>query len=622
MPNPSSRQSNKVLPTPKVADLLFFELVESTRFAPKGTTFPYAYGTTYAALHSNSTLFPNHKLVLVEDADEQGLWIKMWYAADRNSQDDYNYTILYPFANNTRYFQISREYILPRGEQPLELGSADPGNPFGTVTVTYVSPSGETYVYTAGGVTGYVYTTSTVGESSGAVLVAQSEQPLEYDSKISSLYVRVTRIYQKIPGSDDTVPGSGAGQSDDGYTVTRPLGTDSFFRLVWKLTLPRSVADNYKSTDYKPCIIPGYTNLLLVDEKIEASNENNQSSTVTRTYEGNITGAPFPSADRVFYQGKFYPGTMPPDKFIVSKRRVKTTVITQGSEYENVNIPTEAPEQNSPPLRDALESVEATPSNDSPSLLGTKDIVYWTDVEVATLSGEQWDNNLRDMVDYTTFVVPSDEVGDLGDPAVGTQREITPLSTGWSLVVVMAPRETEIENLANPFVNIGTSPRNYLDYINDYWPNVLYALQTVFSPDGSQIALDYEFRPRAYSGPCLCCKQVAWSKSAPLININPTLQVQFLDPTSLSLRWPGVISDSIPECLHYNPIPYDPPAAVPGSYVFTGPLGTDYFKEWIPTSFPTWPDFYVKRISVEPYLGGWWITKLTVQKPSVGNVSS
>lgn len=621
MPTQGSRQAARLLPTPRVEDLIFFEERKSlvtARSNPKGTTPPYPYGTLYTAINPGTTLYTSHKLVLVEDVDETGLVQNFWYAADRDDQDSYNYSILFPWSENPNFYQVSREYIVPReGYEPDPLGTPEPSDPFAG-TWTYLRPDGDDY-FRPGGVDSYIRPASV---SSGAVLVGQSMQPLEYQSRISSLYVRVTKIYQKIPGTDDSPPGSGSSQNDRGYVVTRIYGGINSFRLVWTITLPRTVADNYKAPPFTNCIIPGYENLLLVNEKIEASNENNQTSTVTRIYEGNISGDPFPSADRIYYSGTFYPGNLPPDKFVVSKRKVVTEVTISTPESESTSSPSTSPETTPSPKYSRLESVEAKPGQVAPQNEGTKEVTYWTDIETAVLSGNQWDNTIRDYVPYVTFVLPSDAYP-LFDtpPQPGTQRDVTPLSTGWFMVTIQSPNETTIEVLASPFAIDGTA-RSWLDFENDTWPNVLNAetFTTVESLDGDQLGLQWDFSPSAYNGPCVVCKQVAWQKVAPNILIAPNLQAEAFDPTPLRINWPGVINDGIPACLHFNPnsSEYDPQPVPDGAYIFTGPLGTNYYLQWLATGFPTWPESYVKVVRVDPYLGGFRIEKWTVQKPNVG----
>jgi hypothetical protein len=608
-PSPQ-RQDNRNYVTPLVADILFFEIVDITRICPPGED-PPAYGTA----HPDTEKYPNFKLSYIQNADDQGLKQKWYYCKDRANQEDYNYALSYPYSGNTQYPRITRTYVLLRGQAPLALGSADPGLT-GVTQFQYYQPSASAFTYLQPSPSTFTYL-QPFSASSAAVLVAQSEEPIPVEEGVGSLYVKITRIYDVLPGSDDTIPGSGASQTNAGYTIERPLGTDSFFRLTWKLTLPRTVADNAIQDNYTACPISGFGSLVLVDETIKQDDSSNQTSAVTRVYEGNATGVAFPSAEKVRYQGKFYPSNLPPEKFVLAWRKMSDTYLTDSPENQNVSTPATVPVAAPLGKYDALVGVESKPKN---VLTGEKETTWYTDIEVATLYGENWDDNLRDYVPFTTFVIPSSEYVNIGEPEIGTQRDVTPLGTGWSVVTVQAPRETSIEILTSPFADLSGSARSYLDSIPDQWPRVLKRFFVGTTPSGNSLYYDYEFSPDEYSGPCIACFQVAWSKSPPMITSNPTLVATAFNPTSLRINWPEVINIQIPDCLHSNP---ETIVGVPaGTYVFTGPLGTTYYKAWEPTTLGgvaigDWPDSYVKNVSVTPYLGGYRLEKITVHKPDI-----
>lgn len=603
MPNPSSRQCLRVFPTPIESDVLFYDLVEISRECPPGEDIP-DYGTP----HDDTAVFPSHKFVLAETHDDEGLWQRWWYAKDRSDQEDYNYSLTYPYGGDTDYPQIVREYIVLRGQDPLDLGSEDPGNPFSGASYYYRPDGTSRYLQPSPSQFYYARPALDAG-TSGAVLVGQSEEPLGIDSKISSLYVKVTRVYQVIPGSDDPVAGSGSGQTDNGYTIERPMGGDSFLRLTWKLVLPRTVADSHIQTNYTACPIPTFESLVLVDEKITASDENNQISNVVRVYEGNVEGLAFPSTEYTEYKGKFYPGNMPPEKFIVSYRKVVDTYQADAGLFQNVSQPSLAPgEPGVNPTREIdLQSVESKPLNGS-SLRSEKSVEYYTDLVLQTLSGSRWDNKIRDNVPWTAQAMTVEQVAELAAPLQGTERTITPYNSGWSVVTIESPVETSLEVLTNPF-DVGSSARSYLTDIPSHWPPVLREIVVGVTPDGDRLYYDYTFK-EAWNGLTHACIQVAWSKTPPPYT---TLDVvQNMDTTSLTLNWPGVISMHIPECLHYNP---DAPVGVPsGTYVFSF-TGTSYYKAWPPTTYPDWPSELVKELTVTPYLGGYALEKVTVRKP-------
>ena len=100
--NPSpARHPVLTYASPDIQDLLFYIEVDST-LKPWKTP---VHGEFYKDKNGE---FPNHVLVHVTSADENG-WVKWYYAADRENQDDYNFEIV-----NGEY--LRRTYIIPRDE--------------------------------------------------------------------------------------------------------------------------------------------------------------------------------------------------------------------------------------------------------------------------------------------------------------------------------------------------------------------------------------------------------------------------------------------------------------------------------------------------------------------------
>ena len=93
-------QRQKVLTfvSPKVADILFYETVDAQRV---GSVLP-EYGTP----HPDAVKWPNHKLVHASP-DEGSQFYRYYYAADRASQDDYNY-------EKQGGEEVIRTYVIPR----------------------------------------------------------------------------------------------------------------------------------------------------------------------------------------------------------------------------------------------------------------------------------------------------------------------------------------------------------------------------------------------------------------------------------------------------------------------------------------------------------------------------
>lgn len=571
------RQRTRVFPTPKVADVIIQQVFESTR-----TVIP-AYGTA----HPDTAKYPNHKLVHARVIDEQGLFLELWYAADRSNQEDYNYSLTYPYGGNTSYPRITRTYILPRSPDPLAQGSPDPGGVLFGIG-EYRRPEGTFEYRRPDGASQY--------ERSGqsGVLVAQSERPL--GDELNGLYVEVTRVYDVIPGLEDQTSSDGLGQTDDGYSVERPLQDKDWIRLTWKISLPRLVADTYRKSNLDQCPIPGYEFLFLVNESIQTSPDSNQVSEIVRVYEGNSSAAgqylPESSAT-LTGKSRQLPGVIPPEKFLS---------YTESQELAKRVL--------SPDIIDVLPSapagwtfVEAKVAPEGTNT-GNK-VVVSTQYELGALEGKSWDNETRSYIPYTIEVVQSTLAMSLPDIA-GEEKNIQPINRYWSIVTTERPSEN-----ANTL-------RSYYTTTPFSWPAVLpsfgtNALQvgTLGRKDrrtgeltGEKVLwYDFELVP-AWSGICKAFVEIGWSKSPPAFT-----PIQAMAPTEIVISWP-VGTLRIPKCLH-------------SAYVFTGTTGTEnpdweflsFRRTVAATNYITWPESIVAEFDVSPYKGGFRTRKVSVFRP-------
>ena len=126
-PSPQ-RQSVLSFVSPKVADLLFFETVDAQKIgntpAEIEANLP-AYGTA----HPDTENFPTHTLCFVKQADPEGLFYQYYYAADRASQDDYNFEFSQADLGGNKYDTVVRTYVIKREDFDDDDTSLKAGDP-------------------------------------------------------------------------------------------------------------------------------------------------------------------------------------------------------------------------------------------------------------------------------------------------------------------------------------------------------------------------------------------------------------------------------------------------------------------------------------------------------------
>ncbi len=124
-------RADRSFPTPDLSDYLFSERISSE--APQANVDCLAYGTP----HPDTLKYPNHILVYVsnEEPDKTGKkFITLYYAADRENQDTYNF-VFQGFAGGGKYKTITRNYLIRRddweanGSLSGDLPDISPGDP-------------------------------------------------------------------------------------------------------------------------------------------------------------------------------------------------------------------------------------------------------------------------------------------------------------------------------------------------------------------------------------------------------------------------------------------------------------------------------------------------------------
>jgi len=118
MPISSNRRQRIInFATPKVADLVVVERIDASKNLSSADAADAAADEdgNFGAAHPDATKFPNFKLSLIKDGqDEQGQFQLWYYVKDRANQDDYNWEFQAAGASNPHYDTVVRTYVLAR----------------------------------------------------------------------------------------------------------------------------------------------------------------------------------------------------------------------------------------------------------------------------------------------------------------------------------------------------------------------------------------------------------------------------------------------------------------------------------------------------------------------------
>ena len=157
--------------TPKVDDLVVVEVVDSSKNIGSATT---AGSTTYGTAHPNTDKFPNFKLALIKNADDQQGQFQLWYyVKDRDSQDEYNWEFQAAGVGSSRYDSVVRTYVSLRS-------TFDEADPLINSAMTI--------------------STSDPFESSDGYILFEKKQVRSGDEVLDSLYVVEQHIFvKKVP---------------------------------------------------------------------------------------------------------------------------------------------------------------------------------------------------------------------------------------------------------------------------------------------------------------------------------------------------------------------------------------------------------------------------------------
>jgi hypothetical protein len=138
------------------------------------TRLPGYSALEYGDLHPDQVTYPGLKLVYQAPLDQQTnyMWVRRVYAKDRQEQDAYNFTLKYS-ASDPAYPIYIRTYVVSRSEYaPLPAGSPDPIFP----SARLIAEEVERF-------------------RGDGQLTGEAE-----DKALDSVYLKVSRVYETLPG--------------------------------------------------------------------------------------------------------------------------------------------------------------------------------------------------------------------------------------------------------------------------------------------------------------------------------------------------------------------------------------------------------------------------------------
>lgn len=150
-------------PTPNVEDKIIYEIVN----AWAADYAPLVYGTKYNDVKHGpyNKSYPDHVLVYQAPEGVSGEFVRRTWASNRVDQDAYNYSISYA-EGDPEYPIYTHTYVFPReGYEPLPPLSPDPD-----------------------------------AEHAGAYLTQEQMINEVSPPELGSLYVKVVRVYETLPG--------------------------------------------------------------------------------------------------------------------------------------------------------------------------------------------------------------------------------------------------------------------------------------------------------------------------------------------------------------------------------------------------------------------------------------
>lgn len=554
MINPApQRQRVITFVSPKVADLLFYELVDSR--LPEHRD-PPTYGTAYR----DTEKYPNHKLVHVTPADETG-WRKYFYAADRAGQDDYNFEFSSQGTLGNAPDTLTRTYVIPRADYvPNEVAK-------GTADATY----------------DWYYLESEVEQRIG-------------DATLDSLYVVLQRTYS-VRGTDET--------------RVSPLGTDILFverhhTDEYPGGLPEYGTphpDTVNWPDHELVFIKKGENGSLQFFYAAKRGKQNKYNFTVREVVGASRG--YDSATRTYLikRDDYLNNSVSDDG---DGGNYLTLILDYGGDP---GVDPTVPAHNKFVFGNVGGAQETGPWNLTYS---GREVGRTGDRELDSLYVVVTDSYIR-LDTYTDHVLIP---GSLRTGPVTRRLTKNPV-VGGVIDDAGNIEESEQLNhdffitTKRPVVDrsgvYGGFPRTYTTSVSYYWPAVLeptyFNILNLLIEGRYRSIVDYQLR-QPYQGPCSATVTEEWFPNPPT-SVTPIDKIMRPESISYNGIW---VNFGIPACLH-------PQVFVREQY--TGTSGVLWLeKVWPATNYTDWPDTIVRQ-DVRPYRGGFLKITTTIAKPEI-----
>lgn len=410
-------------PTPNISDLVVVLDVDSRLPGYK----PLEYGTP----HPDQTRFPGAKLVYQEPLDGSDQFVRRLYATDRADQDAYNYAIKYSSGSPGHPIYI-RTYVEPRRDYtPQSEGTPDP---FFT----------------------------------DAFLVEEEMAPVE--GELNSLYVRVSRVYETLPGP--VVTSFETNEAGQKVTVTTQRKSTTGYNL------PTATATSSPSAQAEDTGV--------VTEQIRSVPQVFEQATFTRSKE-DLTPPKFRAAVNETVEERTLAGTagMPDElesselekseqqtslfvKRVRLRERDTTTTATLEGETFTTELgggTAEVIEEygDSPTIAPGFGTISAEKENLGDGKFVTRSVVL---AEPPMLTGQRYDESFDIVVPFTQQVVPSDTES-LGDE----RMDIEPRDVHHSVLRAIDVEEARAKLLVEEW--------SVSAYVNMELPDVLESVTAV-----------------------------------------------------------------------------------------------------------------------------------------------